>query len=432
MTALLSAISGQFTSAWILGALFPSVIFVFLFLVFVAPLLPPGFALAAPAVFGTDWNALSITFATLVLSALLFSLDTQIIQMYEGYPWQNSLLGRWMKGVQRRKLQTLQTRAGLLFALMRDRDTPDRERMRAPRSETERRLPMEFHDDGDFVLPTRLGNVLRAFEQYPFTQYGMDAIYLWPRLVACIPESYATAIGGARTSLVFLLSLSFLGTVLGLATLAAGLVYLPPDPGVHVWIPAAGFLLASLWLYQRSFAAAADWGHYVKGAFDLYRWGLLDQLGYQQKPRTREAERELWERITWQIVFGDQRVALNARRPWVDYADPPAPAAVSVRAQPADVGLELTRAVDGPGWLREVRVRVLVRNTDADRPADAVVVTDTLPQGMAYRWGSARVDGTAVVVEGTGPYRFHLGRVPAGAIATLTYLACATHFGNGS
>jgi hypothetical protein len=435
MTGLLSAISGQFTKAWILGALFPAAIFIFLFLLLVAPLLPPGAALAGPPLLGADWNALSVTFATLVLSALLYSLDTQLIQMYEGYPWQGSLLGRWRTAVQRKRLRALQRRAGVLFELLRDPDTPDADLLDVVRSETEIRLPMEFPGHEEEVLPTRLGNVLRAFEQYPSVQYGMDAIYLWPRLVAVIPPAYATPIGDARTSLVFLLTLSFLTMVLGAAVLAAGLVYLPPNPVAHVAMPAAGLLLASLWLHGRALDTAFSWGHFVRGAFDLYRGELLDKLGYQQKPRSRKEERALWEGITNQIFFGDERVDRDTRRPWVEYADPPSrpDPATTVRAQPEDVEMEVTRAVDGPARLRELRMVVVVRNIDAaKRLAQDVWVTEAMPEGMAYRWGSARVDGTAAEVAGTGPYRFKLGHVGAGAWVTLTYTACPTHFAQES
>jgi uncharacterized repeat protein (TIGR01451 family) len=431
MTGLLSAISGQFSKAWILGALFPAAIFVFLFVVFVAPLLPPGTAMAAPPLFGTDWNALSITFATLVLSALLYSLDTQLIQLYEGYPWQASVLGRWRTRMEQRRLQALQQRAGLAFQLLRDPALPDPDSFDTLRSDTERRLTTEFPDRPGLVLPTRLGNVLRAFEQYPWTQYRMDAIYYWPRLVSVIPDPYATAIAGARTTLVFLLTLSFLTAVLAAATVAAGLVYLPPDPVKHAALPTAGFVFASIWLHRRACDAALDWGDFVKSAFDLYRWDLLKKLGFQQQPRSREDERDLWSRITYQIVFGDERVAADDTRPWVDYAAPTP--ATSVRAEPDDVGLEVTRAVDGPGWLRELRIVIVVRNTDASgRPAQNAVLTDTLPEGMAYRWGSARVDGASATVTGTGPYRFALGSVASGAAVTLTYTACATHFAEGS
>jgi uncharacterized repeat protein (TIGR01451 family) len=429
MTALLSAISGQFTKAWILGALFPAAIFVFLFLVVVAPLFPPDLALVAPSLFGDDWDVLSVTFATLVLSGLLYCLDTPLVQFYEGYPWQRSLLGRWRTAVHRERLRTLRRRSAVFFVLDRDPGTARGDDVSTARGDVLRRLSIAFPDEEGLVLPTRLGNVLRAFERYPSVQYRMDAIYFWPRLVALIQPAHATAIGDARISFIFLLTLSFLATVLGAVTAAAGLVYLPPDPLTHAVLPAIVFFLASGWLYLRAVDAGEAWGHLVKGAFDLYRGELLEKLGYRQEPRTREEERDLWDRITQQIIFGDKQVALDSTRPHVDYDDPPQ-RDTAVRAEPEDVPLELTRAVEGPVTLRELRLVVVVRNRDTKRTATKVVLTDTLPEGMAYRWDSARVNGASVPVVGTGPYEFHLGDVMAKAVVTLTYTACATQLEN--
>jgi len=115
MSAFLSAISGQFTRSLVLGALFPAAIFVLLWLSFVAPLLPPGFAIPAPQLLGQEWGMLSVTFATLVLTGLLYNLDVPLMQLYEGYPWQHSLLGKWRTRVQLRRHEELLQRAEVLF-----------------------------------------------------------------------------------------------------------------------------------------------------------------------------------------------------------------------------------------------------------------------------------------------------------------------------
>ena len=41
-----------------------------------------------------------------------------------------------------------------------------------------------FPDDIEWVLPTRLDNLIRAFEVYPRVVYGLDSIPAWPRLQA--------------------------------------------------------------------------------------------------------------------------------------------------------------------------------------------------------------------------------------------------------
>jgi hypothetical protein len=89
--------------------------------------------------------------------------------------------------------------------------------------------------------------------------------------------------------------------------------------------------------------------------------------------------------------------------------------------------------LEGPEFLRELRVVVVVRNRDAERrDAKNAEVVEALPEGMAYRWNSARLNGAAATVTGTGPYQFALGDVPYNATITLTYTACAADLRNGS
>jgi len=42
-----------------------------------------------------------------------------------------------------------------------------------------RRFPL--NDAGDFIAryPTRLGNLLTAYEEYPLRVYGMDSVFYW-------------------------------------------------------------------------------------------------------------------------------------------------------------------------------------------------------------------------------------------------------------
>lgn len=424
MAGLLSAISGQFTKSLILGSLLPAAIFVMVWLGFVAPLLPPGFSLPALDPLGVESSAVAIVFATSVIAVLLHNLDIPLIRLYEGYPWKDSPLGRLRTRAQRRTLAAERRRAALLFELTARRGTAGFRRLVTHWGEAQRRA-LEFPDRESGVLPTRLGNVLRAFERYPSVQYEIDAIHFWPRLIAVIPGDYAAAIGEARTSFVFLLNTSFLFAVLSASTTLAGLVYLPPGVPGGVLLPAAAFALLSLWLYRTSLGSAAAWGELVKGAFDLYRWELLKKLGYDQQPRTREAERALWRQITQQLIFGDRWVDLHRREPRVAYASAAALSArTSARAEPDGMGLQVLRAVEAASRNGTLRVVVEVTNDDEEgRTATGLVVTDTLPEGMEYVANSAGSDRHDVRVSGINPYHFHLGELPHGSSVVLTYSA---------
>jgi uncharacterized repeat protein (TIGR01451 family) len=290
------------------------------------------------------------------------------------------------------------------------------------RNRVRRDLPRLFPDKPGLVLPTRLGNVVRAFERYPTVQYEIDAIYFWPRLVAVIPGDYATAIDAERTSFVFLLTVSFLCAVLALATVLAGLLYLPSSPGVRVALPAAAFAGLSYWLYGRLLRRGQGWGEMVKGAFDLYRWELLKQLGYHQELRTRSGERALWKQITRQVMFGDRRESRMQSVSRVDYTEP-AEKLVSARGTPATIELEVLRGVGLVTRPGELEVTIEIVNPDPLQDANGVVVTDTLRGGLEYVSGSARAGGAPIRVTGINPYRFHVGAVRHAEKVVLTFAA---------
>jgi hypothetical protein len=81
------------------------------------------------------------------------------------------------------------------------------------------------------VKATRLGNILRASERYPYDRYGADAVLVWPRLYPLLPESVITSIAQAREALEFLLVLSALATAFGVLSGIYLLVIIAP-----VWL----------------------------------------------------------------------------------------------------------------------------------------------------------------------------------------------------
>ena len=100
MGSLLTSLTGQFAKLALLGTMLPVVFVLGLNLVLVAPLLPFGPALQTwlmrIALGEASWSLAAFTFAVFLLTGLLYNLNTPIIRLYEGYPWQRSYLGGWM------------------------------------------------------------------------------------------------------------------------------------------------------------------------------------------------------------------------------------------------------------------------------------------------------------------------------------------------
>jgi hypothetical protein len=423
MTSIFSTISGQFGKAWILGALLPTVLFVVLGLVFVQPLLPLAWqVVGSPGELDTG-GVLAVSFATLLLSGLLFHLNNPLIRFYEGYPWREGWLGQKRVRHYEQQFDAIEARWRGMRTLLRkmpDKQSVDYAEIRKWRNQIGIARNRELPGEKAYVLPTRLGNVIRSFEEYPRMQYGLDAIALWPHLLEVIDKDHAAAIEDEKTGFDFMLNTSFLLGVLAVATLYAGLAdLLPLAPRNEIpWAwPAqlAAFVGIAYVAYLSAINRAQGWGSAVRAAFETNRWTLLGKLGYQGGPGTLEAERDLWEYISQQVLRRE---------------DPSGPAGAYnvrtfVQGQPRGINLQLSRSVElettEQGVARGPRVVLSVHNADK-RCATNVVVTDTLPDGFELKLRSAKVEGAPVKgVLGTNPYRFVIGCLAAGARTCLTY-----------
>jgi hypothetical protein len=206
----------------------------------------------------------------------------RLTRLYEGY-WGRCGPGRWLAAVgvwlQRRRHDRLDPAD--------DHDFEVRYR----------NYPRRRQD----LLPTRLGNILRAAELYPADEgrYGMDAVFFWPRLYVVLPESMRTVLQEAQAALDLMLVTSSLG----LAFTAAAAGFLAATRTGH-WLPwvtaVGGGALVAIGAYRSAVQAAITFAEQVRTAFDMYRGALLTQLGYSA-PGSREEEESLWRNLGQQL-----------------------------------------------------------------------------------------------------------------------------------
>ncbi|HKR00376.1 MAG TPA: hypothetical protein VJT09_06870 [Pyrinomonadaceae bacterium] len=474
MTSLLSSISGFFSKTLILGTFLPVIVFITFGILFVVPLVPADLAILKPvAALDAQWQVLIITFVAILLSGLLYNLNIPLIRMYEGYPWRETWVGRLRSRHYRSRYDAFKSRQRGMRTLLRAMGKAkedaalvaaviDRFKTISPAPKcltfeergcsaiwetnanaalnqwnhlydlldtewnaTSRELLKGFPDAESLVLPTKLGNVIRSFEHYPDREYDMDAVTLWPRLVAKIDKDYAALVDDSKTSFDFMLNGSALSATLALIILLIGLLYGAPlamAGALIQWlVEIMIFTVLSFILYHQSISRAANWGEMVKGAFDLYRNDLLKLLGFEQKPKTKKAERALWKNISLQLIYGDTPAGPRAA-----YADEQTPApATFARGVPPDVSLEVSRGIDYMWADGSVIVALLVENVDEQRrTARKVLVTETLPPDLEYAWGSARLNGAPLrEVSGTNPHVFKIGDLGPHGWVLLTYAA---------
>jgi hypothetical protein len=169
---------------------------------------------------------------------LLSTLNGLIIRFYEGYPWCDSYLGTWWSGALRRRLISKQLEWKGLWTLLRQ---PEAKVLAGYRdaidywNQVARELNAQYPDRPGKVLPTRLGNVIRSFESYPSRQYRIQAITVWPRLVACMDKDYAEQISNVKSSFDFTLNGSFLSALLAVLILAVHLAFPVGLATLRVW-----------------------------------------------------------------------------------------------------------------------------------------------------------------------------------------------------
>ncbi len=139
-------------------------------------------------------------------------------------------------------------------------------------------------------MPMKLGNILRAAENYPFERYGLVTNICWPRLWLLLPDGAKKEITEARTTLntaalIFLWSLLFL-----VWTIWAW------------WVPLVTLVFA-IWAYRWALSAAGVYGDLLEAAFDLHRFALYEELRFPL-PEDTSVEKAKGEQLTAYLFYG--------------------------------------------------------------------------------------------------------------------------------
>ncbi|MEJ2853382.1 MULTISPECIES: hypothetical protein [unclassified Saccharothrix] len=241
----------------------------------------------------------------------------------------------------------------LVFALD-ERLAAAEQQVRDERAEVQQELFLWYPQPPRDVLPTRMGNVVRAAELHPSVRYRLDAVVLWTRLQPLLPKEFDDAVKDAKVSVDLLLTMAaFLplfgtplswwlafrlqripGTPAAWLTVAAVLVcvyavvrlvprwwQLTVAVGVYAvvhvlvgfWTPLLRVEVGLVWtvaaftvaygLYRNATRAALAWTERLRTAFDLYRWKLLDELRLPL-PEDLKAERAVWAEVSQFLYRG--------------------------------------------------------------------------------------------------------------------------------
>ena len=196
----LEGFSGKFAEQWTTTLLTPAFIFW------------AGGAIAALQKFG--WQTLSAwfiplpeplqiaslfgLFLTISVSAFIIQrFDLAVIRFLEGY-WSGYF--QWFSNVLIQQQRNRRNRIKKQLAILNDRGLDNLDSIKKSQHFQLSSQFMSFPSDDD-LLPTRLGNILRAAERRPLKRYGLDTVVCWSRLWLLLPEAPRTDLTAARADL---------------------------------------------------------------------------------------------------------------------------------------------------------------------------------------------------------------------------------------
>jgi hypothetical protein len=219
--------------------------------------------------------------AILVVAWILSLFQFSLVRLLEGY-WQGTV-GRALAliGV---RLQARRLRR--LIDVAYSVDGMDEQRRELAREQLAT-YPAEAR-----LLPTRLGNVLRAAEDGAGQRYGLDTITMMPRLYPFLSERLTDGLDDLRDQLDIAAQLC---VTLLLATVISALLLLPQLllQGWWLALPVATAVLA--WVaYKAAVQAAIAYGQLIYVAFDLHRFDMLRGMHLPLPDAAQEEKYNQW------------------------------------------------------------------------------------------------------------------------------------------
>jgi hypothetical protein len=264
-----------------------------------------------------DLDVAEVAFVGLAIVALALithPFQLGLVKAFEGYLSDKNPLVRYSLARHSRVLHhhhsqklVLREREAILAARLAE---GDRETNMAQLSRVRRWIEMHDREIAgypreDRLMPTLLGNRLRAAEDAAGDRYGIAAVSFIPYLFAVMPVSSASRISDARNEMDTSIRLSVVLVALSAFSLLAF-----ADDAWWLTIPLALYALG--WISYRGAAnAALSYGKLLGRAVDLYRFDALDALAW---PRPADPVDEaktfqlLQQHLAGRLTSGDLRL----------------------------------------------------------------------------------------------------------------------------
>lgn len=226
---------------------------------------------------------LTLTACAGLLALLLQPFQVRAVRVLEGY-WDRwpvtARLADVLVEVQRRRWEVLRERA--------QRRAPS-QAARRMRADAGRRLGAR--PSVDALLPTSLGNALRAGELSAGERYGLATLASWPRIYPQVSDRMSEALRSTRNALDTAVNLCW--SFLAVTALSGVALY---DEAGLWWLCGVALLLAAI-AYKGAVIAAQAYSGLMHVVYDLHRFELLDALHYPLPP-DGAAEEEIFAEVS--------------------------------------------------------------------------------------------------------------------------------------
>jgi hypothetical protein len=227
-----------------------------------APVASPRMSVLVASLARDHWLGAALGSAVGLVAALLLEpLELATVRLLEGY-WgvtgplaRLATLGCWIQERRRSRLEWIRRH---LKESPADREKATRD--------------LDWFPESWPVLPTVLGNRLRAMEERAGRPYGLRAITAWPRLYYILPKDVLNHINGARNQLDTAVRLSISFGMSGL--FSAGLLV------THFrWLILPAMLFVLSWVaYKVAVEGARTYAYTIYAAFDVFHLKLLQEM----------------------------------------------------------------------------------------------------------------------------------------------------------
>lgn len=255
----------------------------------------------------------TIPIIAVLLGWLLVLIDMPIYMIFEGRRYWPKPVRAWGIAREGKRLERLES------------ETRERQHSGDPAAYVESALkttqfPLSQDRKRVALYPTRLGNLIAEYEQYPDRKYGMDGVFYWYRIWVGLPKDLRDelderqALVDSAIYIAFVLYLSaFLTTSYALLSFSTAFTWLPSLSPIPRMLVGPSLALLGYLLYRASLLAHAQYGHYFKAMFDRYLPEVklehvlseIAEMTHEESFRLfqgRQARMAAWRYLQWDTV----------------------------------------------------------------------------------------------------------------------------------